>query len=171
MRPARGTGLRRLAVGALLALCGLGAGLPYGGAAAAPNFVVFMTDDMDKASLAAMPNVRRLVGEAGTTLDRFYVSVSLCCPSRATFLTGKYAHNTRVLSNGGGNGGHARFKAAGNERSTIAFWLSSAGYRTALIGKYLNGYPVRTAGPTSRTAGPIGRCRSWAAKPRSTTTP
>lgn len=73
--------------------------------------------------------------------------MSLCCPSRTTTLRGQYSHNSGVESNGGSNGGFETAHKLGIERSTVGTWLQSAGYRTALIGKYLNGYP-NTVAPT-----------------------
>lgn len=104
-------------------------------AAAKPNVVVVMTDDQTQAQMRAMPRTRRLIGRRGVKFDRFYVTDPLCCPSRATFLTGQYAHNTGVISNGGPNA-----LAAFDEQNTLAVWLQRAGYRTAFVGKYLNDY-------------------------------
>src|SRR5262245_46174684 len=69
-------------------------------AAAAPNVVVIETDDQTVADMAAMPRTRALIGDPGTTFTNSFVSESECCPSRATFLTGQYAHNHGVLSIG-----------------------------------------------------------------------
>jgi N-acetylglucosamine-6-sulfatase len=104
-------------------------------AAAKPNVIVVMTDDQTVAQMSAMPRTRRLIGNAGTSFDRFYVTDPLCCPSRATFFSGRYAHNTGVISNGGPNA-----LPAFDERRTLGVWLQAAGYRTAFVGKYLNGY-------------------------------
>ena len=79
--------------------------------------------------------------QAGTTFSNFVVSTPLCCPSRASILRGQYAHNHGVLYNGGDNGGFSTFYRLGREDSTVANWLQTVGYRTALLGKYLNGYP------------------------------
>lgn len=103
---------------------------------AAPNIVVVMTDDQAADTMVAMPRTRRLLGAAGTTFTRGTVSFPLCCPSRAAFLTGQYAHNNGVKDNGPPDGG---IGALDQER-TLPVWLREAGYETAFVGKYLNGY-------------------------------
>ena len=65
-----------------------------------------MTDDQTVESLRVMPNVRTLIADQGVTFDNSFVSYSLCCPSRATFLTGQYAHNHGVWGNAPPNGGY-----------------------------------------------------------------
>ena len=105
-----------------------------------PNIVLILTDDQRYDSLHVMPEVRRLLVDEGMTFDRAIISDLLCCPSRSTILTGRYAHTTGVYSNGGPHGGWKVFRPS--ESSTIATALHGAGYRTALIGKYLNGYGV-----------------------------
>ena len=72
-------------------------------AAPKPNVVVVMTDDQTLEQMSALPRTRKLIGTQGVKFKRFYVTDPLCCPSRATFLTGQYAHNTGVISNGGPN--------------------------------------------------------------------
>jgi arylsulfatase A-like enzyme len=103
-----------------------------------PNIVVVMTDDQDARSVAVMRNVQGKLVERGTAFDRSYATFPLCCPSRATFLTGRYAHNHGVLSNAPPEGGYPAFTDA-EEAMPVA--LDVAGYRTGLIGKYLNAYP------------------------------
>ena len=110
--------------------------------AARPNVIVIVTDDQDARSLDVMPSVRTLLGAQGVTFENAFVSESLCCPSRASLLTGLYAHNHGVKANEPPLGGFPRFLAGGHESSTLATWLRAAGYRTALLGKYLNGYPA-----------------------------
>ncbi len=100
-----------------------------------------LTDDLDAAELRYLPNTRALIGRQGTTFDNYFVSNSLCCPSRTTTLRGQYAHNDGVWSNGGDNGGFERANTTGIEQDTIATRLHGAGYETSLTGKYLNGYP------------------------------
>ncbi|HVM39930.1 MAG TPA: sulfatase [Acidimicrobiia bacterium] len=101
-----------------------------------PNVVVVMTDDQTVESVRVMEAVRERIGEAGTTFTRAYASYPLCCPSRASFLTGQYAHNHGVRDNVPPVGGFSRLE--GDE--TIAVWLQRAGYRTVHVGKYLNQY-------------------------------
>ena len=108
---------------------------------ARPNILFVLTDDMTRADLHAMPEVERVIGRPGMRFTRAMVSVSLCCPSRTSILRGQYAHNTGVETNGGTNGGFESAYRFGVERSTIATWLHHAGYRTGLVGKYLNGFP------------------------------
>ncbi len=135
---------RMLAILALL--FGLGAitasqpALSYSSASDQPNFVVIVVDDLDLASVSRMPAVNRRLVATGATFSRFFASTPLCCPSRASILRGQYAHNHGVLRNTGDDAGFAAFKATGDEDHTIATTLQEAGYETALIGKYLNGY-------------------------------
>jgi N-acetylglucosamine-6-sulfatase len=104
-----------------------------------PNIVVVMSDDQEAASIRVMDNVQRLLGREGTTFRESYVSYSLCCPSRATFLTGQYAHNHGVLDNAPPAGGYRKL----DHTNTLPVWLQRAGYHTAHIGKYMNGYGSR----------------------------
>jgi N-acetylglucosamine-6-sulfatase len=108
-----------------------------------PNVVLVLTDDLDAPLLEEhsedYPNLRSLAGQ-GTTFENAFVTDSLCCPSRATILRGQYAKNHQIIGNASPRGGFERFVEVGNEDSTVATWLQSAGYRTVLIGKYLNGY-------------------------------
>ncbi|MGZ6545023.1 MAG: sulfatase family protein [Actinomycetota bacterium] len=117
---------------------------------ARPNVVVIITDDQRFHSLFAMPHVQALMAR-GVTLSRGIVSNSLCCPSRASILTGAYSHTTKVYTNvyvpWSPYGGWREFQEAGDERGTIALTLHRAGYRTALFGKYLNDFTGRVVPP------------------------
>ncbi|MEK8031419.1 sulfatase-like hydrolase/transferase [Ideonella sp. DXS29W] len=106
-----------------------------------PNVVFILTDDQSMPTLAQMPWVKSLLTDSGTSFERHYVSLSLCCPSRISGLRGQYAHNTTIYRNGAPDGGFEAVYQLGLEDSTVATWLQAAGYRTALFGKYLNGYP------------------------------
>lgn len=107
-----------------------------------PSFLIILTDDQDVASLPSMARVRERMTSRGTTFANAFVTTSHCCPSRVSMLRGQYAHNTGVLSNSGPFGGFARAVEMGIEGSTLAVWLSQAGYHTAWIGKYLNEYQL-----------------------------
>lgn len=106
------------------------------------NVVVIVTDDQPASSIPApvpvMPFLQRAALDPSghwVVFTRAFANTPLCCPSRATMLTGRYAHHTGVLTNADG----ARL----DETRTLATWLDDAGYETALVGKYLNGYPFR----------------------------
>jgi N-acetylglucosamine-6-sulfatase len=130
---------RRRSLRVVVALCVL-AGALAGPAAAGPtvrpSIVLVLTDDQRWDTLFAMPTVQReLVGRGVTFTNSFAVN-PLCCPSRASILTGRYSHSTGVYGNQPPHGGVTAF----DDSSTIATWLGAVGYRTAYIGKYLNGY-------------------------------
>jgi N-acetylglucosamine-6-sulfatase len=104
-----------------------------------PNILVVMTDDMAAADLAKMPNVRRLIAARGTTYTNAVDTFPLCCPARATFITGQYAHNHGVIGNFYPYGWYGM-----KQRTNILpAWLHKAGYSTSLIGKWLNGYGAK----------------------------
>jgi N-acetylglucosamine-6-sulfatase len=108
---------------------------------AKPNIVFILADDMRKDDLQYMPRTRNLLQEEGMTFQNAFVSNALCCPSRATTMRGQYSHNTHVWTNvNSATGGWQAYNASGDESDNVATRLRSVGYRTALIGKYLNGY-------------------------------
>ncbi len=135
--------LAALGVSAAVAAVGLGtrsASLGQATAAQArPNVVVVETDDQTLESMKVMTNVNSLIGDQGVTFANSFVNFSLCCPSRATFLTGQYAHNHKVENNQPPSGGFPRFEAL-HANENLAVWLQRAGYYTAMVGKYLNDY-------------------------------
>lgn len=104
-----------------------------------PNIVYVLTDDLTADLLPYMPTVRALQ-RRGVTFSNFIVSDSLCCPARATLLSGRYPHSTKVRTNVRPTGGWHVFHDRGLERSTYATDLHNRGYRTAMLGKYLNEY-------------------------------
>jgi N-acetylglucosamine-6-sulfatase len=108
-------------------------------ASAQPNVIVIETDDMDMTGMRPMENVRELIGDEGVTFDNSLVSFPLCCPSRATFLTGQYAHNNHITSNDPPTGGYQVFESV----NSLPAWLQTAGYYTVQVGRYLNHYGGR----------------------------
>jgi len=118
---------------------------PIVGDRAQPNIVVFMTDDARDDDVRFMPNVQRLIGQQGVRFVNAFAPQPLCCPARASFLSGEYSQNHHVWSNASPWGFHSF-----DDRHTIATWLHAAGYNTVMLGKYLNGYGIET----TRTGGP-----------------
>ncbi len=134
-----------------------------------PNIVIFLSDDVPFGTLRreVMPNVYKRIVRRGTTFKRFYISNPICCPSRASILTGLYASHTKTYTNHPGTGGSgdpwhtyggtSAFHDNGNETRTIAYRLDQEGYQTGLFGKYLNRY---TAYAESRN-GPEWKPQGW----------
>lgn len=133
----------KLFVVALVAAAAVPAGLTDAGAQPPtqdrPNIVFVLTDDLAWNLVKYMPHVRQMQRK-GVTFTRYFVTDSLCCPSRASIFTGRFPHDTGVFTNGAPDGGFDLFHRRGEERTTFATKLQSAGYLTALMGKYLNGY-------------------------------
>jgi N-acetylglucosamine-6-sulfatase len=108
------------------------------------NYIVFFTDDMRRDDLRFTPKTQRLLGEHGTTFTRMYSNTPLCCPFRAIVLTGQLIHNNMVYSNRQDKHGGVNFLDTSN---TIPAPLQKAGYKTAYIGKYLNGFDADNYAP------------------------
>ncbi|HET7048823.1 MAG TPA: sulfatase-like hydrolase/transferase [Solirubrobacteraceae bacterium] len=104
-----------------------------------PNIVFVLTDDLSLDLIRFMPHVLTMQ-DHGLTFTNYFVSDSLCCPSRASILSGRFPHDTGVLANFGPHGGFPAFHDQGEERNTFAVALHRHGYATAMMGKYLNGY-------------------------------
>ena len=135
-----------VALGAILLVAPVAAGVPASAAnartsaaspsEAPPDIVLIVTDDQRWDSLWAMPILsERLAGRGVTFPDAFVVN-PLCCPSRASILTGNYSHTHLVYRQIPPFGRFEWFR----DGSTLATWLHDAGYRTGLFGKYIDGY-------------------------------
>ena len=98
-----------------------------------PNFVVVETDDqtLRQFGKGVMPFTERELGREGTELSNYMVTSPFCCPSRGSLLTGQYAHN---------HGAWNSYATLDDPSNTLASWLKADGYRTAMVGKYLNHY-------------------------------
>jgi N-acetylglucosamine-6-sulfatase len=129
-------------IGALAALAVGSLGGGVGPAAAKPkpqtrpNLVVIQVDDMPLSFMqpSVMPNTIELLGNQGTTFSEYVVTTPLCCPSRATLLSGQYGHNNGVLANRPG------YSDLVDKQNILPAWLKRSGYSTIHIGRYLNGY-------------------------------
>jgi N-acetylglucosamine-6-sulfatase len=142
-RPAVNRKIALVLAGALCAvLVGSGCGPPgraHSAPAPRPNIVFVLTDDLAWNLVSHMPHVVALQ-QAGMTFSHYYVVDSLCCPSRSAIFTGEYPHDDGVFTNTGSDGGYKAYNAHGDQRKSFAVALQKSGYRTALMGKYLNGY-------------------------------
>ena len=110
-----------------------------------PNVVLIVTDDQAAHTVRpdTMPNLYSRIAAGGTSFTDAIVTTPLCCPSRASMLTGQYGHNNGVLKND--------YRGLRHKRNTLPAWLRRAGYRTIHVGKYLNLYR-KARGPESRPA-------------------
>lgn len=118
-----------------------------------PNIVLILTDDLDDTTMPfwkAMPKTRELIRDRGVDFSNSFATNPVCCPARASILAGKYPHNTGVFDHTPPDGGYSTFVETGAERDTLATRLHGSGYRTAFLGKYLNGYE------TAPQAVPVG---------------
>jgi N-acetylglucosamine-6-sulfatase len=114
-----------------------------------PNVVVVMSDDQAIESMRVMSNVQQQIGAQGATFANNFASFPLCCPSRATFITGQYGHHNTIMGNAPPQGGYEKLRPT--ESNSLPAWLQQAGYFTVHVGKYLNGYGRQT--PTHVPAG------------------
>jgi len=108
-----------------------------------PNVVVIVVDDIDATATPfwdAMPQTQALLQAQGLEFTNAFATDPVCCPARATMLTGQYPHNTGVWDNSFPDGGFRAFVNSGSETDTLATRLDAAGYETALVGKYFNEY-------------------------------
>jgi len=115
-------------------------------AAPPPHVVLVLADDQRADTLQVMPAVERELVARGVRFPETFATTPVCCPSRASILSGLYAHNHGTKTLSPPDGGALAFLGA--DRSTIATWLAAAGYRTGHFGKYLNGY--HRLGPPER---------------------
>src|SRR5512146_1031689 len=105
------------------------------------NVVLILSDDENIHGATVMRHVRDLLARHGVTFANYHVTTSECGPSRASILTGQYSHHTGLVDS---FGSYHHF----DQSSNLAVWLHDAGYRTALVGKYLNDYPLEGGNAT-----------------------
>jgi hypothetical protein len=101
-----------------------------------PNILLVITDDQRIGTMDQMPRTSAFFGGGGTTYTHGYVTTPLCCPSRSSIFSGKYAHNHGVVVNDG---------SGFDPTQSWQRYLHDAGYYTGIVGKYLNGVPIDTA--------------------------
>ncbi len=142
-----GIGLLAISLGAL----GMLSAAPHASAAGKPNVVVIQSDDQTTAQFTpdVMPKTFKLLGDHGTSFSNYIATTALCCPSRASLLTGEYAHNHGVLNNGRG-GGYGGLRDKGN---VLPVWLQQDGYHTIHVGKFMNAYSKAVSDPAEVAPG------------------
>ena len=94
-----------------------------------PNFVIILSDDQRFDTMQYMPETQARIFDQGVTFTHGYITTPLCCPSRASLLTGQYAHHTGV-----------RVNTDPLKQKTFVDALHRSGYYTGLVGKYLNSW-------------------------------
>lgn len=132
-----------------LLLCGLGAPALAAVAGARSNILFIYVDDMPYSLFQHMGKTKRLLTDAGVEFENNFSSLSICCPARASMLRGQYAHNTTIFGNVYPNGGFRKVFLSGIEKDNVATWLRQSGYRTGLMGKYMNQYPDTAVAPAN----------------------
>ncbi len=141
----RGIRAGRLWVALAVCAAALGGGAALTGGAGAmrepagANVVVILADDLSNNLVPYMRNVKAMSRD-GANFTNYYVTDSLCCPSRSSIFTGEFPHNTHVLANKPPMGGVQSFNQHGGRQAVYAKTLQGAGYETGMMGKYINGY-------------------------------
>jgi arylsulfatase A-like enzyme len=104
-----------------------------------PNVLIIITDDQRPDTMKFMPRTRKLFHEQGVRFTRAFATTPRCCPFRASLMTGQFAHNSGVRRN--------EDTALLNHDHTLQRYLYEGGYRTALVGKFLNNWKREDAPP------------------------
>jgi N-acetylglucosamine-6-sulfatase len=129
------SGLGALAMAAALVSSVAAPASSSGADGQAPDIIVVMVDDLgylpDDRVLERLPHIRSLWLEGGTRFTNMHTETPLCCPARASLLTGQHTLRHGVITNDGDPMDPSR---------TLATALDAAGYHTLLMGKYLNDY-------------------------------
>ena len=128
-----------------------------------PNIVLIQTDDQTLADLDVVARTRGLIGDRGVNFRSTVTPFAICCPSRASMMTGSYPHNTGVSANFPPAGGFAAWER--QAQYSIGSWLQASGYHTVHLGKYINGYAF---GNRKRVKQPIGWSEWWGSADPST---
>jgi arylsulfatase A-like enzyme len=145
LRVALATAALAFAVG-LVALFALG---PKNAAAiqTRPNILVIVSDDQPIGTTEGwMTNLSGWFKTQGTKFQWGFDTTPLCCPSRSSIFTGRYAHNHGVVTN---DLGHQVFAPGAPANNTmLQYYLQQSGYKTGLFGKYLNQWDVSIPPPS-----------------------
>jgi arylsulfatase A-like enzyme len=128
--------LRSISAALALVSAGLafgGDGLPRArGEETRPNVLFIVTDDQRFDTLSVMPRTRQWFEQGGTGYPNTFATTPLCCPSRASIMSGRYAHNHGVETN--------TSAPEFDQDESLQRYLQQEGYRTAITGKFLNAW-------------------------------
>ena len=152
-------------------LISLNVSAPCFAAGEKPNIIFILTDDLSRDLIPDMlksphRGLAKMVS-TGTIFSNYFVTNSLCCPSRTSIFTGKFPHNTGVWTNTFNrlkyqlDGGFGAFQLHQNYKHTFALALKQAGYKTAMMGKYLNGYLPTSSGSIDPADPQYPEWRDW----------
>ena len=127
-------------------------------APAPPNVVLIVVDDVDRESINHVDGLLERMADRGVRFNNAFSSQAVCCPSRVSMLIGQYAHNHRINRNfnpAGGPSCSEEFQVNGYEAEHVGVWFQAAGFRTGMVGKYLNRFPgdLPNADPTRVVGG------------------
>jgi N-acetylglucosamine-6-sulfatase len=111
-----------------------------------PNIVLVVADDLTKRDYFDLGSKLGSFTSGGTFFHNAFVTTTLCCPSRASTLTGLYAHNHRIHQHIDPGTGYQQYQAEGYDQKDLPMWLKDSGYETGLVGKYLNKYDAQNNG-------------------------
>ena len=119
---------------------------PVAAAAEQPNIVLVVTDDLTKRDYFDLGNNLSSFTSGGTFFHNAFVTTALCSPSRASSLTGLYAHNHHIHQHIDPGTGYEQYDAEGYDEKDLPVWLNGSGYETGLVGKYMNKYDAQQDG-------------------------
>jgi arylsulfatase A-like enzyme len=125
---------------AVALVTGVGYTKSMAGAAERPNIVLVVTDDLTKKDYLDLGRNLGSFTAGGTFFRNAFVTTALAGPSRASALTGLYAHNHRIHQHIGPGTGYEQYNAQGYDQRDLPVWLKDSGYETGLVGRYINGY-------------------------------
>jgi arylsulfatase A-like enzyme len=132
-----------------------------------PNVLFILTDDQPSDTLRVMPKTMAWFKKRGVVFPNHFVATPVCCPSRASFMTGQYGHNNGVLNNRSAERFQYQDYIYDRQRKrriwvdqfvfkrSLTCDLYQAGYTTALFGKYVNGWQNKS---TKNERGNIPSC-------------
>ena len=132
-----------LCASVVVLLAVMGSARSMAAAAERPNIVLVVADDLSKRDYFDLGSNLGSFTSGGTFFHNAFVTTALCCPSRASTLTGLYAHNHGITQHIDPGTGYEQYDAEDYDQNDLPVWLKNSGYETGLVGKYMNKYHAR----------------------------